>query len=22
ETHIRHHVTEQGFYRGKKVIFK
>lgn len=22
ETHIRHHVTEQGYYRGKKVIFK
>lgn len=22
ETHIRHHVTESGFYRGKKVIFK
>ncbi len=22
ETHIRHHVTESGYYRGKKVIFK
>ena len=22
ETHIRHHVTEQGFYRGKKIIFE
>lgn len=22
ETHIRHHVTETGYYRGKKVIFK
>ena len=21
ETHIRHHVTESGYYRGKKVIF-
>lgn len=20
ETHIRHHVTKEGFYRGKKVI--
>ena len=20
ETHIRHHVTESGYYRGKKVI--
>ena len=22
EVHIRHHVTESGYYRGKKVIFK
>ena len=22
EPHIRHHVTESGYYRGKKVIFK
>ena len=22
ETHIRHHVTADGFYRGKQVIFK
>jgi large subunit ribosomal protein L32 len=22
ETHIRHHVTADGFYRGKKVIHK
>lgn len=22
ETHIRHHVTESGYYRGVKVIFK
>ncbi|QIQ41371.1 MAG: 50S ribosomal protein L32 [Buchnera aphidicola (Aphis urticata)] len=20
ETHIRHHITQKGFYRGKKVI--
>ena len=22
ETHIRHHVTASGYYRGKKVIYK
>ena len=22
ETHLRHHVTADGFYRGKKVVYK
>ncbi len=22
ETHLRHHVTKDGFYKGKQVIFK
>lgn len=22
ETHLRHHVTAEGYYRGRKVIFK
>lgn len=22
ETHLRHHITEDGFYRGRKVIAK
>lgn len=22
EIHLRHHITQKGFYRGKKVIYK
>lgn len=22
ETHLRHHITKDGFYKGKQVIFK
>lgn len=22
ETHLRHHITEGGYYRGRKVLFK